>query len=476
MPYRDLREFIVALEKAGEALRIEDEVDWDLEAGAIIRRAGEAGLPAPFLQKIKGYPQGYRLFGGTLASFRRIAIAMDMNPDTSPKDLIEEYLRRKGKTIKPVIVSDGPCKENVHMGDEVDLLEFPVPMIHEGDGGRYIGTWHLTISKELDGDWVNWGIYRHMLQDKNTVGIMVTSPGKHLWSTYAKGYQPEKRPMEVAIAIGVEPISTLCAGTNIPFGTSEVDLAGGIRGEPLELIKCETMDLLVPATSEIVIEGEISPDRFMAEGPFGEYSGYSSIPSKPRPTIKVKAVSHRNNPIFTASCMGVPMDDNLIWCFAKSATFLEVLRKRGLPVTAVNSVPESSSFITIVGVKPTYPGIAADLAHLIWGTETAHSTPYLIIVEDDVDPFNMAQVLHALATKCHPSRGIVIRSNVPLTPILPSLNRDERENKVGGMAYFDCTWPLEWNHQDLPKRMSFADCYPYEIQQKTLAIWKKLGY
>ena len=170
------------------------------------------------------------------------------------------------------------------------------------------------------------------------------------------------------------------------------------------------------------------------------------------------------------------MDDNLIWCFAKSATFLEVLRKRGLPVTAVNSVPESSSFITIVGVKPTYSGIAADIAHLIWGTETAHSTPYLIIVENDVDPFNISQVLHALATKCHPSRGIIMRNDVPVTPILPSLNRDEREHKVGAMAYFDCTWPLDRDRQDLPKRMSFADCYPLEIQQKALAIWKRLGY
>jgi len=476
MPFKDLREFIDRMEKEGELQKIEEEVDWNLEAAAMVRRAGEVGLPAPFFEKIRDYPEGYRLFGGTLANFRRIAIAMDMPPDTPPRELIEEYLHRKQKMIKPVLVSNGPCKENVHIGKEVDLLEFPIPMIHEGDGGRYIGTWQLTISRDLTSDWVNWGIYRHMLHSKNTIGIMLTSPGKHLWSMYAKSYQSQNKLMEVALAIGVEPISTLCAGTNIPFGISEADVAGGIRGEPVELIKCETLDLAVPASAEIVVEGELVPDETLDEGPFGEYSGYSSIPKKPMPVIRVKAVTHRNNPILTMSCMGVPLDDNLIWCFTKSAMFLEVLRKRGLPVTSINSIPESSSYITVVGVKKAYSGIAADIAHLIWGTETAHSTPYLVIVEDDVDPFNMTQVLHAIATKCHPSKGIVKAEHTPVTPILPSLDRDERKYKVGSMVYFDCTWPLDWDLSDIPKRISFADSYPAEIQNKVLATWHKYGY
>jgi 4-hydroxy-3-polyprenylbenzoate decarboxylase len=142
------------LEKEGEAIRIEEGVDWNLEAGAILRRSAEAGLPAVLFQKIKGYPKGYRLFGGGAAKFKRMAIAMGMSPDTPPKELMEEYLKRKQQPIKPVVVKDGPCKENIQIGDKVDLLKFPVPMIHAGDGGRFIGAWHATITKDSQTGWI----------------------------------------------------------------------------------------------------------------------------------------------------------------------------------------------------------------------------------------------------------------------------------------------------------------------------------
>ncbi len=476
MSFKDLREFIDKLEKEGEAQRIEEEVDWNLEAGAMVRRAGEENLPAPLFQRVKGYPEGYRLFGGTLANFRRIAIAMDMAPNTPVKELMEEYLRRKQQPIKPVLVNDGPCKENIHLRDEVDLLEFPVPILHDDDGGRYIGTWHIDISKDLDSDWVNWGMYRHMLHNKNTIGILLATPTKHLWSMYTKSCQPKNKPLEVAIAIGVEPISPLCAGNPVPYGVSEVDIAGGIRGEPVELIKCETVDLAVPATAEIVIEGELEPHDAMDEGPFGEFTGYSSTPKTPRPVIRVKAVTHRNNPILAMSCMGVPMDDNLIFSLTKGAVTLEALRARGLPVTGVYVVPETSILLTVVAVKATYSGIAADIAHLVWGVDKAHASPYVIIVEDDVDPFNMAQVLHALATKCHPSRGIVKAEHSPVNPLLPWLDPHERKYRKGAMVYFDCTWPLDWDAADVPKKISFTQAYPPEVQKEALAKWRKYGY
>ena len=153
-------EFITKLEKEVEVQRIEEEVDWNLEAGAILRRSHEERLPAPFFEKIKGYPDNFKLCGGIMANHRRVAIAMDMDPNTYVKELQEEYLRRRQQPIKPVLVKDGPCKENIQIGDEVDLLKFPVPLIHDGDGGLYIATFHLNISKDPDSDWVNWGMYR----------------------------------------------------------------------------------------------------------------------------------------------------------------------------------------------------------------------------------------------------------------------------------------------------------------------------
>ncbi|MFC1980276.1 UbiD family decarboxylase [Chloroflexota bacterium] len=477
MPYKDVRDFIAKLGEEGEPIRIAEEVDWNLEAGAILRRSAEAGLPAVLFEKIKGYPEGFRLFGGGAASFKRMAISLDMSPDTPPKELMDEYLRRRQNPIKPVIVKDGPCKENVEIGDEVDLLKLPVPMIHGGDGGRFIGTWHATITKDPETGWMNWGMYRHMVMTKNAVGILLASPRRHFLHTYNKEYAPKNKPIPVAIAIGMEPVSALTATSPMPLGVAEVDAAGGLRGEPIELIKCETIDILVPATSEIIIEGEVKMDDTMEEGPFGEYTGYVGAIRAPRPAIRVKALTYRNNPILTFSNMGIPVDDNCSASLTRGSELLEALRQQGLPVVALNYPPECSYTLAIVSVKKTYNGVAADVAHVIWGTSSAgHNTPYIIVVQDDVDPFNIAQVFHALATKCHPIRDIHRTEQFSTEKLIPWLSQYERENQMGAAAYFDCTWPLDWDPKDVPQRVSLAESYPAEIQQKALDMWRKYGH
>jgi 4-hydroxy-3-polyprenylbenzoate decarboxylase len=163
MAFKDNRQFIAALEATGDAVRIEQEVDWDLEAGAIVRRTCELGGPAPLFEKIKDYPPGYRIFGASLASLRRWVVALGLNPGTSLKDIQAEYQRRVDHPIKPVMVKDAPCKHNIILGDKVDVFRFPAPMIHEGDGGRYIGTWHMIVAKDLDSDWTNWAMHRLMV-------------------------------------------------------------------------------------------------------------------------------------------------------------------------------------------------------------------------------------------------------------------------------------------------------------------------
>ena len=172
MAFRDLREFIAALEAEREIVRMQHEVDWNLEVGAIARRANEANLPAALFERIRGYPAGYRIFSEALSNHRRIAVALGLPADTPVKKLIDVYLERKKKPIAPVLVPTGPCKENIRTGEEVDLTRFPVPFIHDCDGGRFIGSWHLTICKDLDSGWVNWGMYRHMLHDRNHIGIL----------------------------------------------------------------------------------------------------------------------------------------------------------------------------------------------------------------------------------------------------------------------------------------------------------------
>jgi phenylphosphate carboxylase alpha subunit len=478
MAFKDVREFIAALEKEGEAIRIEEEVDWDLEAGAILRRSAEKCLPAPFFQKIKDYPQGFRMFGNGAANFRRMALTMGLKADTHPRELIEEYLRRRDQRIKPVLVKDALCKENIIMGKDVDLTKFPVPMLHLGDGGRYIGTWHLTINKDIEGDWVNWGMYRHMLQGKDALGILQASLGKHLWMMFSQGYMPEKKTMDVAVVIGVEPVSTMCAASPMPSGVSEVDIVGGIRGEPLEMVKCETIDLEVPATAEIVIEGEMLPGDLVDEGPFGEFTGYIGGRREPRPVIRVKAVTHRNDPILTVCCPGIPVDDNAIFSLTKAAELLDALRSQRKPVSNVFVPLETTHMLAIVATtKARYPGVAEDIAHVIWASASAgHETPYIIVVDDEIDPFNMNEVWHTLITKCHPSRGIHITDPGTVISIAPWLSKEERIHKIGAKAYFDCTIPMHWNEEDVPTRISFAQSYPEDIKQKALDIWHDYGY
>ncbi len=475
MPFKDLREFIARLEKEGEAQRIEEEVDWNLEAGAMIRKSNEQGLPAPFFQKVKDYPNGYKLFGEALGNHRRIAIAMDMNPNTPIKELIEEYLKRKQRPIKPVLVNEGSCKENIHLDDEVDLLEFPATLAHEGDGGRYIGTFHLTIAKDPESGWVNWGMHRHMLHNKNTIGILAARH-THIRQICNKIYASTNKPAEVAIAIGVEPISTFCAASTIPYGVSEVDIVGGIRGEPVELIKCETVDLAVPATAEIVIEGEIRPDEAMEEGPFGEYTGYIGGRREPRSVIHIKAVTHRHNPILTTGCEGIPVTNtHAIQSVSSAAEILERLKTQGLPVTAVSVFPETVQMLVVVAVKAG-SATADEVAFAVWTGRAGHGMPWIIIVEDDVDPFNMAQVFHALATKCHPYRGVVKLEHTAGGTLHPFLSRYEQKYLLGASTYFDCTWPRDWDPSEVPKRSSFENVYPLEIQEKASLKWRKYGY
>ena len=164
MAWQDYREYIKALEETGDAVRVTDEVDWDLEMGAITRRGCEKNGPAPLFENIKGYP-GCRAYGNPFATYRRFAVAFGLPPEASFEAICNTYEERSKRRIKPVIVDEqfAPCKDNKLLGDDADLHALPVPMVHDGDGGRYVGTWHIMAAKDLESDWINWGMYRAMM-------------------------------------------------------------------------------------------------------------------------------------------------------------------------------------------------------------------------------------------------------------------------------------------------------------------------
>lgn len=474
MLFDDNRQFIAALDKTGDVVHIRKEVDWDMQVGAIIRRTHELQAPAPLFENIKDYP-GYRIFGGPLATYKRVAISWGMSADSSIRDVHEEFERRIQKLIPPVIVKDGPCKENKLFGDDIDLFRFPVPYVHEGDGGRYIGAWHMDIVKDPESNWVNWGMYRVMVHNKRHVGVL-WHMGNDGGKIFYRNYVPKKKPMPVAIAIGADPICSLVAASTFGVGRTEAEYAGALRGKPVELVKCETNDLYVPATAEIILEGEVLPNVLIPEGPFGEYSGYRT-PGGMIEVTRLKAITFRKDPILTISNPGIPIDDSAVaYLFPQAITLKGMLKRHGIPVTDVYVPPEGSGFVAIVGVKATEPNLLAKIKELMHPTRGL--APKVIIVEDDVDVFNLDQVLHALATKFHPVRGLMKSELGYTNPLTPYLTPEERrgESKARGVL-FDATWPAEWSRDtDVPPRVSFEEMYPKELKNKIVKGWRSYGF
>lgn len=473
MAFKDNREFIVALEKTGDIVRVRREVDWDLEVGAIIRRLNETEGPAAFFQKIKNYP-GHTIFGTPLATFRRMAVALGLPADTPRAAIQQHYESLIEQPIKPIIVRDAPCKENIIKGKNIDLYEFPAPMVHEGDGGRYIGTWHVVVGKDPDSEWVNWGMYRLQILGRRAMGGVI-GPWANQFQLFYGKYVPRGQNMPFAIAIGADPVSSFLAASYLPPGASEADYAGGLRQEPVELIKCETNDLYVPAYAEIILEGEILKDVTVNEGPFGEYVGYRAGPRTARPVYQVNCITHRNNPILTVSNMGLPIDDCALGMSISLAYQIKKrLRDFRIPFIDVNVVPEGITFLAVVSTIPFYSGIANQIAHIASQTIEPHM---VIVVNNDVDVFDIRQVLHALATKCHPVRGIRAFESEMGLPFCPYLKPEERRIMKGARVVFDCTWPLDWPKETaIPPRSSFNEMYPQEIKDKVLANWKKYGF
>ncbi|MCJ7565924.1 MAG: UbiD family decarboxylase [Anaerolineales bacterium] len=475
MPYKDLRQFLERLQSEGELHTIKAEVDWNLEIGAITRRAIEMQLPAILFENVKDYPGDYRVLGNLLTATKpvaqgRLAIALDLPKDTPPSEIIESFRQRMQNRIKPRIVHTGPCKENILIGEDIDLWKYPTPLMHSGDGGRYIGTWHITITQDPEDGWVNWGIYRHMIHDRNTMSVL-SFPPQHGGTHHAK-YESRGEPMPIAVAIGTEPVCNIAADTQLPAGEDEADLAGGLRGEPVELVKCETNDLFVPATSEIVIEGFVRPKERKDDGPFGEYAGYLGREAVNVPIIDVTCITHRNSPILTVSNMGKPWDEaGIISSVAVSAIVGSELKKKNIAYKAVYCPPPD--FGVIISVKPQYVGYAHTVASTVWGSKVGIHRPFIIVVEDDVDVTNLEDVYWCLVTRMNPERNIHIQRNAPGHSLFPFLSVEERAARRGSRVLFDATFPVDI---DSPVVIDFEHGWSAEIQQLVISRWMEYGF
>lgn len=408
MPYADMREWIAKLDEQGQLARITAEVDWDNELGAVMRRAWDTygdACPALLFENIKDYkaPGPNKVFVGSLQTYSRYALMLDLPAvGNYPNDLVKVYTERSKNTIKPNIVSTGPCKENIQKGDDIDIWKLPIPLWNRRDGGRYIGVMHACIAKDPDTGWVNVGCYRMMAKDKNTCIVSMTPGIQHIGYIYAK-YIERNEPMPLAVTIGQDPSIMIAAGGQAPVGVSEWDFSGGIRGAPIDLVKCETVDLEVPATAEIVLEGTVDPRERIIEGPFGEYTGYYGSVPAPKPVMHLSCVTYRNDPIFQGTCEGYPVDeDHMLSSVTHSAHILGQLEKNAIAGVREVACPVAAGAYgeVIVSIKPMYDGHEDHVAAAIFSSSlTTFSFKMVIVVDEDIDPWNYEQVHWSLWTR-----------------------------------------------------------------------------
>lgn len=469
----NLRDFIASLDKTGDVVHIKEEVDWDLELGGIIRRACELKAPAPLFEKIKDYP-GYSALGGPLAADRRLAIALGLPGHTGLREVQNEYERRMDKPMKPIAVSNGPCQEKVITGDDIDIFRLPVPFEHEGDGLRFIGTWHAVVTRDPDSDWVNWGMYRTGAYSRKYI-VAHWHGGNDAGRMLRQKYVPRGMPMPVAIAIGLDPLCCLAAVAPLATGESEVDYAGGLRQSPVELVKCKTVDLFVPAQAELVLEGEILPDVKVLGGPFGDFPGYEII-GFPHRICRLKAITHRKNPILTFTNLGAPGHDNTALTVTSAVAIKKELRAKGVPVVDVHIPAEGMGLLAVVSVKTRYATVADHVGSII-DARTPEFQYMTMVVDDDVDIFNIDEVWHAFVTRCNPARGIKINPRRLVSGLTPYLSPEARLVGEGSSVTFDCTWPPHWSKEtDVLPRVTFREMKPKELKDKILAKWKTYGY
>lgn len=449
----DLRAWLERVEQAGQLRHVTGaSAEQEIGDAADLLQHSE-GAPAVLFGQIPGYQEGFRVLVNGLGSVDRMALALNAPLGLSKLQLSSVWRERilALQPIPSVRVSGGPVMENVLRGDQVDMTIFPAPLWHPGDGGRYLGTGSYDVTRDPDDGWVNVGTYRVMVHDATRLGYYI-SPGKH-GRIHRQKYFDRHQPCPVAMVFGSHPLLFLAASNEIPFGITEYDWVGGMLGEAVEVIEGPVTGLPIPASAEIVIEGWASAEEMLNEGPFGEWTGYYASGERAEPVLKVEAVYHRNAPIILGCPPGRPPDElSRYRAPLRSALLYEELAKAGVPdVEAVwQHEAGGSRMFTVVSVRQRYPGHARQVLHVASQCHTgAYAGKYVVVVDEDIDPSNLEEVIWAVCTRSDPAESIDFVRRAWSTPLDPRLTPEQRSagDFTNSRALIDATRPYEWRDQ-----------------------------
>lgn len=481
MAYDDLRDFIRALEKNNELKRIPFEVDPRLEITEFADRSVKNGGPALLFENPKG--SKIPILINSFASMRRMEIALQVDSVAEVAARITEYLEmrmpegiiNKLKMLPklaevgaffPKIVSKAPCQEVIKT-DNFSLYDYPVLTCWPDDGGPFI-TLPMVFSRNPDTGKRNCGMYRMQVYDERTTGMH--------WQTHKQGAEHYRRlvaegkstRMDVAVAIGCDPATMYSAILPLPPDLDEMMIAGFLRGKPVEMVKCQTVDLEVPANAEIVLEGYVILGELRTEGPFGDHTGYYSL-ADDYPVFHVTCITQRKEPIYATTIVGPPPMEDFYMGKAIERIFLPLMRLQ-IPEVRDMCMPAEGVFhnLMLISIRKSYPGHARKVMSAIWGLGQAMFSKCIVVVDEDVDVQNVSEVAWRAFNNIDPERDI----QFTMGPI-DSLDHASRLVNYGSKMGVDATrkWPGEGFTRPWPDVLKM----PSDVKQKVDELWKKAG-
>ncbi len=481
MAYSDLHEFVRALEKRGELKRIPFEVDPVLEITGFADRSVKTGGPALLFEKPKG--SSIPVLVNAFASTQRMEIALEVSSVDEVAGRINEFLEMRmpegilGKikmlpklaemgAFFPKTVSDGPCKEVVRR-EGFSLSEFPILKCWPQDGGRYI-TLPMVFSRNPDTGKRNCGCYRLQVYDSRTTGMH--------WQTHKQGAEHYRRlrasgsvqRMDVAVALGADPATMFSAILPLPPDLDEMMISGFLRSKPVEMVKCETSDLEVPAHAEIVLEGYVELGEMRREGPFGDHTGFYSLEDD-YPVFHVVCVTHRKKPLYATTIVGPPPMEDFYMGKAIERIFLPLMRLQ-LPEIRDVAMPAEGIFhnLILVSIRKSYPGHARKVMHAIWGLGQAMFSKCIVVVDEDVDVQNVREVAWKALNNIDPERDI----QFVMGPI-DSLDHASRLPNYGSKMGVDAT--RKWTGEGFTRPWPGVIRMSPDVQRRVDELWKKAG-
>ena len=488
MAYKDLHEFVKRLEREGELKRISVEADVDLEITEITDRVSKAGGPALLFEKPrsakKGAAYSMPLLINMLGSKRRMELALEVDSledvarriedllDMKPPEGFFDKMRLLPKISElgsffPKSVKQGLAQEAVETVN-LSLADLPIMKCWPQDGGRFI-TFPLVITKSPKNGRRNVGCYRMQVYDSRTTGMhwQIHKGGAEHFRWLER--QGKGRRMEVAVAIGADPATMFSGIVPLPEDVDEFLFASFLRKEPVELVKCQSVDLEVPANSEIVLEGFVDLDDIRAEGPFGDHTGYYSLEDR-FPAFHLTCLTHRRDPIYVSTIVGPPPMEDFWMGYAVERIFLPLLRKQ-MPEIVDMHMPAEGVFhnLLIIAIRKSYPGHARKVMNAIWGLPGAMFSKCIVVVDHDVDVHNPREVAWKAFNHIDPERDI----QFTLGPV-DQLEHASRLPSFGSKMGVDATtkWPSEGFTRPWPDEIKMDEA----VKKQVDAIWAILDF